>query len=88
MSRYAGSPIWSVMDGPWTLRRAQRRRAGSDPVTPSLWAKGKSGDPFPYNLVKAKSLLAGHGRKRVPGCDVDTRKAGHGGRWLRRCRSS
>jgi peptide/nickel transport system substrate-binding protein len=39
---------------------------GSDPVTPYLSAQGKSGDPFPYNPAKAKSLLASHGWKVVP----------------------
>ena len=36
------------------------------PVTPFLSAKGRRGDPYPYNLGKAKSLLASHGWTVVP----------------------
>jgi peptide/nickel transport system substrate-binding protein len=34
---------------------------GSYPATNYLSAKGKQGDPFPYNPTKAKSLLTSHG---------------------------
>ena len=40
---------------------------GNTPVTPFLSPKGKAGDPFPYNPAKAKTLLASHGWKVVPG---------------------
>jgi len=36
------------------------------PVTPFLSPKGRQGDPFPFNLGKAKSLLASHGWNVVP----------------------
>ena len=37
------------------------------PVTPFLSPKGRQGDPFPFNLGKARSLLASHGWNLVPG---------------------
>ena len=40
---------------------------GNTPVTQFLSAKAKSGDPFPYNPGKAKSLLASHGWAVAPG---------------------
>jgi peptide/nickel transport system substrate-binding protein len=36
------------------------------PVTSFLSPKGRSGDPYPYNPVRAKSLLASHGWTVVP----------------------
>jgi peptide/nickel transport system substrate-binding protein len=39
---------------------------GSYPVTNYLSLLGRQGDPFPYNLTKAKSLLASHGWDVVP----------------------
>jgi peptide/nickel transport system substrate-binding protein len=39
---------------------------GSTPATSFLSAQGKSGDPFPYNPAKAKSLLTSHGWTVVP----------------------
>jgi peptide/nickel transport system substrate-binding protein len=39
---------------------------GSYPSTQFLSAKGKQGDPFPYNPGKAKQLLSSHGWKVVP----------------------
>ncbi len=51
------------------------------PVTSWLSAKGRQGDPFPYNPGKAKSLLASHGWNVVPSgvttC-VDPAKCGAG----------
>ena len=40
---------------------------GNTPVTPFLSQTGRSGDPFPYNPTKAKSLLTSHGWTVVPG---------------------
>jgi peptide/nickel transport system substrate-binding protein len=40
---------------------------GNNPPTQWLSAKGKAGDPFPYNPAKAKSLLSSHGWTVVPG---------------------
>ena len=40
---------------------------GSTPVTSFLSPKGKQGVPYPYNPATAKSLLASHGWKVVPG---------------------
>jgi peptide/nickel transport system substrate-binding protein len=37
------------------------------PVTLFLSPKGRTGDPFPYDPARAKSLLAGHGWTVVPG---------------------
>jgi peptide/nickel transport system substrate-binding protein len=37
------------------------------PVTPFLSPKGRQGDPFPFSLSKARSLLASHGWDVVPG---------------------
>jgi peptide/nickel transport system substrate-binding protein len=37
------------------------------PVTPFLSPMGRQGDPFPFNLGKARSLLASHGWNVVPG---------------------
>jgi peptide/nickel transport system substrate-binding protein len=39
---------------------------GTTPVTQWLSSQGKSGNPFPYNPGKAKSLLTSHGWKVVP----------------------
>jgi len=39
---------------------------GTNPVTQWLSPQGKSGDPFPYNPGKAKSLLTSHGWNVVP----------------------
>jgi peptide/nickel transport system substrate-binding protein len=39
---------------------------GAYPSTGYLSARGKQGDPFPYNPAKARQLLAGHGWKVVP----------------------
>jgi peptide/nickel transport system substrate-binding protein len=39
---------------------------GSVPTTKWLSAKGRSGNPFPYDPSKAKSLLTSHGWKVVP----------------------
>jgi len=39
---------------------------GTNPVTQWLSPQGKSGDPFPYDPGKAKSLLTSHGWKVVP----------------------
>jgi peptide/nickel transport system substrate-binding protein len=39
---------------------------GTNPVTSWLSPQGKSGDPFPYNPGKAKSLLTSHGWNVVP----------------------
>jgi peptide/nickel transport system substrate-binding protein len=39
---------------------------GSAPVTSYLSSTGKSGDPWPYNPTKAKSLLTSHGWTVVP----------------------
>jgi peptide/nickel transport system substrate-binding protein len=39
---------------------------GSYPSTSYLSAKGKQGDPFPYNPAKARQLLASHGWNVVP----------------------
>jgi peptide/nickel transport system substrate-binding protein len=39
---------------------------GATPASKFLSAKGRQGDPFPYNPVKAKDLLAGHGWNVVP----------------------
>ncbi len=39
---------------------------GTTPVTQWLSPQGKSGDPFPYNPGKAKSLLTSHGWTVVP----------------------
>ena len=39
---------------------------GSVPATQWLSPQGKSGNPFPYNPSKAKSLLTSHGWKVVP----------------------
>ena len=39
---------------------------GTNPVTQWLSPQGKSGDPFPYNPDKAKSLLTSHGWNVVP----------------------
>jgi peptide/nickel transport system substrate-binding protein len=39
---------------------------GSNPATSFLSPKGKSGDPFPYDPAKAKSLLSSHGWKVTP----------------------
>jgi peptide/nickel transport system substrate-binding protein len=39
---------------------------GTDPATQWLSPKGKSGNPFPYNPGKAKSLLTSHGWTVVP----------------------
>jgi peptide/nickel transport system substrate-binding protein len=39
---------------------------GTYPATNYLSAKGKQGDPFPYNPAKAKQLLSSHGWKVVP----------------------
>ena len=36
------------------------------PSTPYLSAKGKRGDPFPYNVGQAKQLLSSHGWKVAP----------------------
>ncbi len=40
---------------------------GNYPPTAYLSAQGRSGDPFPYNPGRAKSLLADNGWKVVPG---------------------
>jgi peptide/nickel transport system substrate-binding protein len=40
---------------------------GNTPVTAWLSPKGKAGDPFPYDLARAKSLLASHGWTVNPG---------------------
>jgi peptide/nickel transport system substrate-binding protein len=39
---------------------------GTYPATTYLSSKGKSGDPFPYDLAKAKALLSSHGWKVTP----------------------
>jgi peptide/nickel transport system substrate-binding protein len=39
---------------------------GSSPVTSWLSSQGKTGDPYPFNPSKAKSLLADNGWKVVP----------------------
>ncbi len=39
---------------------------GNTPVTQYLSPQGKSGDPFPFNPAKAKSLLTSNGWKVVP----------------------
>jgi peptide/nickel transport system substrate-binding protein len=39
---------------------------GASPVTSWLSSQGKSGDPFPFNPAKAKSLLSANGWKVVP----------------------
>jgi peptide/nickel transport system substrate-binding protein len=39
---------------------------GASPVTSWLSSQGKSGDPYPFNPSKAKSLLADNGWKVVP----------------------
>jgi peptide/nickel transport system substrate-binding protein len=39
---------------------------GNTPVTPYLSPQLKSGEPFPYNPTKAKSLLTSHGWKVTP----------------------
>jgi peptide/nickel transport system substrate-binding protein len=39
---------------------------GTNPVTQWLSPQGKSGDPFPYNPGKAKSLLTSHGWNVIP----------------------
>ena len=36
------------------------------PPTPYLSAQGKQGDPFPYNVAKARQLLSSHGWAVVP----------------------
>jgi peptide/nickel transport system substrate-binding protein len=55
-------------------------------ATSYLSSKGKSGDPYPYNLAKAKELLSSHGWKVTPNgvttCETPSRcgsgiKAGH-----------
>jgi peptide/nickel transport system substrate-binding protein len=54
---------------------------GTVPVTQWLSPQGQSGDPFPYNPGKAKSLLTSHGWNVVPGgvstC-TDPSLCGHG----------
>ena len=39
---------------------------GTYPATSYLSSQGRNGDPFPYNLAKAKSLLASNGWNVVP----------------------
>jgi peptide/nickel transport system substrate-binding protein len=39
---------------------------GTYPQTSYLSSQGQQGDPFPFNVAKAKSLLTGHGWKVVP----------------------
>lgn len=57
----------AVIDGP--LRGYGKYTVGpvgTYPLTPYLSAKGRQGDPFPYNPAKAKELLAAHGWTVVP----------------------
>jgi peptide/nickel transport system substrate-binding protein len=57
----------AVVSGP--LRGYGTETVGPVPDTPStefLSAKGKSGNPFPYDPSKAKDLLTSHGWKVVP----------------------
>src|SRR5260370_708939 len=102
---YVGSPLWSIVDGPWKLSAFSADGhltfvpnksysgpmkpklaafqempfgplrgygtltvgpVGSAPVTSWLSAKGKQGDPFPYDPGQARSLLASSGWKVVP----------------------
>jgi peptide/nickel transport system substrate-binding protein len=52
--------------------------AGAAPVSKWLSAKGKAGDPFPYNPGQASTLLASHGWKVVPNGTSTCVKAGAG----------
>ncbi|HTW00961.1 MAG TPA: ABC transporter substrate-binding protein [Streptosporangiaceae bacterium] len=57
----------AVVNGP--LRGYGTETVGPVPDTPAtqfLSAKGKAGNPFPYDPSKAKSLLTSHGWKVVP----------------------
>ena len=57
----------AIITGP--LRGYGTATVGPVAATPaSKWlsAKGRSGDPYPYNPAKAKSLLTSHGWKVVP----------------------
>ena len=47
---------------------------GTYPTTQYLSAKGKQGDPFPYNPTKAKQLLTSHGWNVVPNGSHDLRR--------------
>ena len=51
---------------------------GSFPATSYLSPQGKSGNPFPYNPSKAKSLLSSNGWKVVPGGTSTCVKPGSG----------
>jgi len=51
---------------------------GTEPVTQWLSPTGKSGNPFPYDPSKAKSLLTSHGWKVVPNGVSTCAKPGNG----------
>ena len=48
------------------MGRSPSGPVAATPVTKWLSAKGRQGDPFPYNPAKAKSLLTSHGWTVIP----------------------